>query len=162
MFMQSNQPFQQDSVLDGALIGAAAGAGMMYGATKAAPSIQKYTQKQAKTARADMTKHALSMRGDVQKARKASFDADMNSVKSPGAMDVDKVSKNAAAAGVSAAEGSQNMKQFKSAKNEYKTNKKLGQLAGKMQGTSTKGRIAMYGGSVIAGALGGAMIDNGN
>lgn len=161
MFMQSNQPFRQDTVLDGALIGAAAGAGAMYGATAAAPKLQDWNNK-------DMARNKTAYReasaADRQIRSQGMIKAGQESVRqletqNPNATASEKL--KAVNQGQQGFQGEAS-KARKSAANDLAMNRKVDKVATKLQGGSSRSRAMMYGGSIIAGAIGGAMIDSGN
>lgn len=163
MYMQSNQPFQQDSVLDGALLGGALGAGAMFGATAAAPKIQAWNKK-------DTAKNKEAYRTASQNDRGAR-QKNIETAGTSALETFDKANPNASPSSRQAAmyEGEQSAsgtveasKERTKAHRDLKFNRTVDKYAGKMQGGSSRTRAAMYGGSIIAGALGGAMIDNGN
>lgn len=166
--MQSNQPFQQDSVLDGALIGAAAGAGMMYGVTKAAPAINSWNKQDTKKNAREYTKQlkSESSRSEAlaaktqqgQLAQSVSTNPNQTAAQhKAGIMAPDKLKEVSTA--LSNMEAS---KEMKKAQGDLKFNRTVDKYSNRVTNGSARTRAAMYGGSVIAGAIGGAMIDRGN
>lgn len=170
MFMQSNQPFQQDSVLDGALLGGAIGAGAMYGVTKAAPKVQDWNKKDTRKNTAEYTKQLK-----LESARQEKLVHDTRSklststgggggslLPATASQIANSDSPETRKAIQSAIKDMDPSKEMKKAQKDLKFNKTLDKWSGKAQGGSARTRATMYGGSILAGAFVGGMIDKGN
>lgn len=140
MFMESNRPLNRsDSVFDGAVIGAAAGGGAMY-----ALRTDKVNNKLS-----DMNANNYIKNQD---AATKSFGEMKNYGKRMG-KDVIGGTRNMIA-------DSSHYKDYKSAKRKTMINEKVDKGLGTIKGASGKKKAMMYAGSVIAGAIGGSMMDN--
>lgn len=162
MYMASNQPLNRaDSVFDGAAMGAAIGAGSVAalrhgGASKLQDlNSNNYVKNQAS---------ASSAFNKIKEIGKSSANAAgesyVQSAKSPGAVDVDRaieIQNDGRRRGI---QDSEAYGDYKNAKRKMQMNERVDRGLGAIQKASGKKRAMLYAGSVIAGALGGAMIDN--
>lgn len=165
MYMQSNQPFKQDSVLDGALMGGALAAGGMGVAHYATPGIEKNARKAMKEniahnkkvaaegnkLKTDKTKQIYSERQKLM-----SMGVKPEGIKGISGLS-DTLEVNKAGDELKQKHIEQNSKSNKS----ENTKRKASHFVNKNM-SSGKGKAMMYGGSIIAGALGGALIDSNN
>lgn len=161
MYMASNQPLNRaDSVFDGAAMGAAIGAGSVAalrhgGASKLQDlNSNNYVKNQASASSAFNKLKEIGEKGE-QKAIQAS-------AKTPGAVNIDddSVTKAARTGRRQAMQDSEAYGDYKNAKRKMQMNERVDRGLGAVQKASGKKRAMLYAGSVIAGALGGAMIDN--
>lgn len=165
MFMQSNQPFKQDSVLDGALMGGALAAGGMGAAHYFAPGVEK----NAREAMRENVAHNKEVRAEgnklkTDKTKQIYSDRQKMmsmGIKPEGMKGISGISDALEVSKVGDALKQNHIEQNSKSNISENNKRKASHFVNKNM-SSGKGKAMMYGGSIIAGALGGALIDSNN